>query len=134
MKSQLIRNVLGLSSVIAALAASPVVYAAFDAAYETNRAYEELSGTHAASPSPAASAPNKASGFAERAFWLNAAYEELSGTHASGKNNQMGFAGRVGEASARGDAGSTTSTASQLFRIEGDVADGCSKYLRCTNN
>jgi hypothetical protein len=60
------------------------------------------------------------------------AYEELSGTHATKRTFQSGAQGRSGAEGSAGLAGSKSTEASPLFRIPGDVENGCSKYLRCT--
>ncbi len=108
-------------------------------------AYEELSGTHANSYIQSSGMRGREGMAGEagpsgkpmlRAVRDNLdvydAYEELSGTHASKKSFQSGAQGRLGAEGATGLAGSKSTEASPLFRIPGDVDNGCGKYLRCS--
>ncbi len=109
-------------------------------------AYDDLSGTHASKQyDPNQSGAQGREGMAGEAGpagkkMLHAmrdnmdvydAYEELSGTHATKRTFVSGAQGRSGAEGAAGLAGSQSSDASPLFRIPGDVENGCSKYLRC---
>lgn len=107
-------------------------------------AYEELSGTH---PSTKYETKDGArgregaegeSGPAGKKMMLNMgrnvdaydAYEDLSGTHATKRTAASGAQGPSGSEGVIGAAGRATGP-SPLFKIPGDVADGCSRYLRC---
>jgi hypothetical protein len=104
-------------------------------------AYEELSGTHAGKTQMApAGARGKegtqgetgAAGAKSNAAFVYDAFEELSGTHATSpaiKAGMRGSSGRVGES---GQAGKVNGNWTR-FNVPGDVQDGCSKYLRCSN-
>ncbi len=121
MKSKHNRNLLGFAAILAALAASP---AAYSAASNVNQAYEDFSGTHWSAPAVAAVAQNKT------ILSVNAAYEDFSGTHGQAQARR-GMAGTTGGAGEKGEPSAKPATAPDLFRIDGDVMDGCSHYLRC---
>jgi hypothetical protein len=116
----------------------PLAHAGNSATYD---AYEELSGTHANAKLFTLDGVRGREGMAGEAgvagknnsfvIEMNQAYEELSGTHASKPTPQSGAQGRSGTAGESGAAGKAPSS-SPLFNILGDVADGCSKYLRCS--
>jgi hypothetical protein len=103
-------------------------------------AYEELSGTHANAIQAAQDGIRGREGMAGEigvtgkmsmpAINSYDAYEELSGTHANKSPSPSGAQGRSGFEGQAGAAGKA-SGASPLFNLPGDVADGCSRYLRC---
>jgi hypothetical protein len=116
----------------------PMAHAKGPAAYD---AYEDLSGTHANTyiqrdegmrgREGMAGESGPAGKASKRSLGDYDAYEELSGTHAAKKMAQSGAQGRSGAEGTAGAAGRTTGP-SPLFKIPGDVEDGCSKHLRCT--
>jgi hypothetical protein len=107
-------------------------------------AYEELSGTHANAKYTQSGMRGREGAEGEAGsdggtMWskmkrnVNAydAYEELSGTHASKRIAQSGAQGRSGTEGTTGAAGRITGD-SPLFKIPGDLDNGCSKFLRCS--
>jgi hypothetical protein len=110
-------------------------------------AYEDLSGTHAATmydtkdgargregtEGEMGMAGKKSMGTMQRTMDAYDAYEDLSGTHATKRTPSSGAQGPSGSMGVSGSAGRATDP-SPLFRIPGDVADGCSKYLRCAGD
>jgi hypothetical protein len=117
------------STVVAVvLAAAPMVHAA-----GTNQAYEEFSGTHASAIYAVQPSETRNIGVDRvAANETNAAFEQFSGTHAAVKTAHAGMAGKPGEIGEPGRAGPHRNGASSLFDINGDVAGGCAKYLRCS--
>lgn len=107
-------------------------------------AYEDLSGTHANTQyatndgmrgregmeGEVGLSGNKTLSVMERNVNAYDAFEELSGTHATKSMAQSGAQGRSGSEGSAGAAGNATGP-SPLFKIPGDVENGCSKHLRC---
>lgn len=103
-------------------------------------AYEDLSGTHPGAKYTAPSGMRGREGAAGESgpagkmtkytVDINQAYEDLSGTHPTMQISQSGVQGRSGAEGQAGTAGRTS--ASSLFNLQGDVANGCSKFLRCS--
>jgi hypothetical protein len=126
----------------ASLLVLPLAQANGSAGYD---AYEDLSGTHANTKystkdgmrgregmeGEVGLSGKKAQSAIERNVNAYDAYEELSGTHATKRMAQSGAQGRSGTEGSAGAAGRVTGP-SPLFKIPGDVENGCSKYLRCT--
>jgi hypothetical protein len=106
-------------------------------------AYEELSGTHPSTKyetkdgargregAEGESGPAGMTSKMQRNVNAYDAYEELSGTHATKRIAQSGLLGRSGSEGAAGVAGKAAGV-SPLFKIPGDVENGCSKFLRCS--
>jgi hypothetical protein len=64
---------------------------------------------------------------------MNQAYEDLSGTHAAPAAEKAGVKGPRGSEGETGKAGKTVGERSH-FNFNGDVPDGCSRYLRCNGD
>jgi hypothetical protein len=128
------RNTLKLAALAVGLAGATMVHAAGNF-YFPYDAYEELSGTHATKITTSEKAEPLKIGFSKRSDGYDA-FEELSGTHADKSGNVMGVAGKSGPAGEEGSPGQRrgNSVRSDLHKIPGDVADGCSKYLRCSGD
>ncbi|MGB8857277.1 MAG: hypothetical protein WCC58_11495 [Burkholderiales bacterium] len=105
-----------------------------------NAAYEELSGTHAGKTPLAPDGARGNQGAkgeagmpgAARAAAAYDAFEELSGTHPTSAAVKAGMQGPSGRAGESGQAGKVNGNSTH-FTISGDVQDGCSTYLRCSN-
>lgn len=128
----------GLFLATAALINIPLA-AANESINTTYNAYEELSGTHAGKTwvAPAGVRGKEgtqgeagAAGAKSSAAFVYDAFEDLSGTHAPSPSNKVGMRGASGSQGEAGSAGNATSGWSP-FNVDGDVQDGCSKYLRC---
>jgi hypothetical protein len=105
-------------------------------------AYEDLSGTHASTQYDTKDGMRGREGMAGESGTAGVvsqrmvisgydAYEDLSGTHAAKRMAQSGAQGPSGAEGAAGAAGRATGP-SPLFKIPGDVEDGCSRHLRCS--
>jgi hypothetical protein len=127
------RNTLKLTALAVGLIGATMVHAAGNL-YFPYDTYEELSGTHARAATSEKAEPLKI-GFGGQSVAYDA-FEELSGTHANKRGDVMGVAGKSGPAGEAGSAGRTrdTSVGSDLYKIYGDVAGGCSQYLRCSGD
>jgi hypothetical protein len=112
---------------------------------DTYDAYEDLSSTHATTTpydtkigargregteGEMGSSGKKSMSTMQRNVDAYNAYEDLSGTHMTRKISAPGAQGPSGAEGLIGSSGKATGP-SPLFRIPGDVADGCSKYFRC---
>lgn len=128
------RNTLKLAALAVGLTGATMVQAAGNF-YFPHDAYEELSGTHATKISTSEKAEPLKIGFGKQAVAYDA-FEELSGTHAGKRGDVMGVAGKSGPAGEQGRAGlrRDSSVRSDLYKIHGDVAGGCSQYLRCSGD
>ena len=129
----------GLFLATAALANIPLA-AANQSINTTYDAYEELSGTHAGKIQMAPEGVRGkegtkgeagAAGAKPSAAFVYDAYEDLSGTHAPSPSAKVGMKGSSGSQGEAGSSGKAASGWSQ-FNVDGDVQDGCSKYLRCS--
>jgi hypothetical protein len=128
------RNTLKLTALAIGLIGATMVQAAGNF-YFPYDAYEDLSGTHARTVSTTEKVEPLKMGFGKQAMAYDA-FEELSGTHSNKRGDVTGVAGRSGPAGVEGSAGPKrdSSMRSDLYKIPGDVADGCSKYLRCSGD
>jgi hypothetical protein len=113
--------------------------AANDSVNTAYNAYEELSGTHADKTWMAPQGVRGkegikgdagVAGVKSSAAFAYDAFEDLSGTHANPVAAKVGMKGSSGVGGEAGMPGKATSGWSP-FNIDGDVQDGCSKYLRC---
>jgi hypothetical protein len=103
-------------------------------------AYEDFSGTHASDTplnnegmrgSEGMKGEAGSAGAKSASPDMNQPFENFSGTHttpAAVKTSRQGPSGLEGEA---GKAGKTTRDWS-AYNINGDVQDGCNRYLRCS--
>jgi hypothetical protein len=126
------RNAMKLMALAAVMAAAPMAHALGS---DTYNAYEELSGTHASASVTQQNIETPAIGLGKVVRYASYdAFEELSGTHANKRGDVMGTAGKSGPAGEEGSAGlkRDSSVRSDLYKIRGDVAGGCSQYLRCS--
>ncbi len=124
------------------LAASALISIPLSAAtYDAYDAYEELSGTHAGKTQLAAEGMRGREGSQGEAGMAGSkpaaaipydAYEDLSGTHATFPTVMAGLRGPSGRAGESGESGKVNGNWTR-FNVGGDAADGCSKYLRCSN-
>jgi hypothetical protein len=128
------RNTLKFAAVAVGLVGVTMVHAAGNL-YFPYDAYEQLSGTHAVKTVGSEKVTVPKVGIGKPPVVYNA-YEELSSTHASSSADVMGVAGKSGPAGEAGSAGTKrdTSVRSDLYKIHGDVAGGCSQYLRCSGD
>jgi hypothetical protein len=109
----------------AAALLSPTTHAAYDA-------YEELSGTHASAKQYVDTGMlGPASKTKQSFFDVNQPYADFMETPIVTLSQQSGAQGRIGYEGQLGAAGKTNSESS-LFNLSGDLADGCSKFLRCS--
>jgi hypothetical protein len=130
--------VTGIFLVSSALINMPLAVAVDE---NVNSAFEDYSGTHASTTPKTAEGMRGSEGMKGEAGMagtktampdINQAFEDYSGTHptsAAMKTSMKGPSGLQGES---GRAGKTDSGWSP-FNLPGDVANGCSKYLRCSN-
>ncbi len=125
------RNTVKFAALAIGLVSATMVHAAGQV-YFPYDAYEELSGTHATKISVTEKGDLPTIGLGQASVAYDA-HEELSGTHAKNRGDGMGLAGKSGPAGEAGRAGSSRNSAvrSDLNKIPGDVADGCSRFLRC---
>ncbi|MGB8338399.1 MAG: hypothetical protein WCD07_07095 [Burkholderiales bacterium] len=108
---------------------------------DINAAYENLSGTHPSTAPKTAEGVRGREGMKGEAGMASAkrslpaidqAFEDFSGTHPTAAAVKAGMKGSSGMEGVSGSAGKAGSNWSQ-FNLPGDMADGCSKYLRCSN-
>jgi hypothetical protein len=131
------RLLTGMLLASSALLTVPLASAANQGGYD---AFEELSGTHASAKWIAPEGMRGSEGTkgemgmagSKTAQPAYDAYEELSGTHptpAAVKASMRGSSGLQGETGGAGKVNSGWSP----YNTPGDVADACSKYLRCSS-
>jgi hypothetical protein len=128
------RKILKLTALAIGLAGATMVHAAGNF-YFPYDAYQELSGTHATKITTGEKTALPKVGLGKPSVAYNA-YEELSGTHAYKRFDVVGVAGKSGPLGEAGSAGlkRDISVRSDLYNIHGDVAGGCSQYLRCSGD
>jgi hypothetical protein len=106
----------------------------------SNAAYEDFSGTHGNARQTAEGVRGSEGMKGEAGMagskpalpGINQAFEDYSGTHPAAAVVMAGLRGPSGRAGETGGAGKAAGDWSP-FNIPGDVRDGCSKYLRCSN-
>ncbi len=119
-------------SVIAALILASAGISTAHAAYD---AYEDLSDTHARNTAQMQAGLLEESGATEKNnlsfFNINQPYEDFMETRFIASASQPGARGRIGFEGKTGQAGSASAVLSR-FDLPSDVANGCSRYLRCS--